>query len=167
MSKVFEGINWTLFREQKQKLIQLANRDIQGEVDLLNGLVNFLDHFMDCAAEELGESVVFGKPVGFEFEGTWIINPYVDHGGQFNPVVPSFYGFKPSSTGGGYDELVKELPYDHRSYIVIVDTETDKIPTKDTKPEHIQITHISAGGMVIARNTLADAIAALEEQCKP
>lgn len=64
MSKVFEHIDWKLFRAQKSRLIELANDDNLATVDveLLDGLINFLDHFMDCAAEELngGSPLVFG-----------------------------------------------------------------------------------------------------------
>lgn len=59
---VFDGIDWDLFREQKNHLIEMTydHHMPNHDMALLEGLVNFLDHFQDCAAEELGGSIVFG-----------------------------------------------------------------------------------------------------------
>lgn len=48
-------VNWGLLRQQKERLIALAEED-----DDLTGIVNLLDAIQDQAAERLGEQAVFG-----------------------------------------------------------------------------------------------------------
>ena len=68
---------WKLLRDQKRALLWLVDRqlpdgwtefiEIESENvgnDLLDGLINFLDHIQDEAAKELGEVVVFGESFG-------------------------------------------------------------------------------------------------------
>ena len=66
MSKVFERIDWVLLREQKERLValpwDLRDADLHSLTDAMDGIVHLIDHIQDCAAEELGEDIVFGRP---------------------------------------------------------------------------------------------------------
>lgn len=58
--------NWALLRKQKAALIRAVedkdvNEEDQKDRELLDGLVNFLDHIQDSAAEVLGEQKIFGR----------------------------------------------------------------------------------------------------------
>lgn len=76
MSKVFKNVDWELLRAQKAVLVNIAGRSFTptAEADLLDGLVNFLDHFMDCAAEQLGDETVFAllRQVRNEHGPAWL-----------------------------------------------------------------------------------------------
>ena len=52
------GTNWKLLRKQKIFLLSLDSEE-KGDTDSINGLVHFIDHIQDSAAEQLGEVKVF------------------------------------------------------------------------------------------------------------
>jgi hypothetical protein len=64
MHKVFRNMDWKLLRKQKAELLKIIE-DIDNvkQLERLEGLIVFLDHFQDTAADEpgLSERVVFGK----------------------------------------------------------------------------------------------------------
>ena len=58
-------VDFNLLNKQKETLVRLS-WGISGnlskkEKEHIEGLLNFLDHFQDECAEQLGEKIVFGK----------------------------------------------------------------------------------------------------------
>lgn len=56
--EILKETDWELLRKQKETLIRVS--DFNDIKDDMNGIINFLDHIQDAAAEEIGEETVFG-----------------------------------------------------------------------------------------------------------
>lgn len=64
MNKLIENMDWVLFNDQKEFLINMYNKTSSSSIkvlELLDGIINMMDAIQDYAVDEMGmdERVVF------------------------------------------------------------------------------------------------------------
>lgn len=93
-----------------------------------------------------------GELLGFEHEGTWIINPFVSDCSRF-PVNPTVYGFEVWHTGGGCQAYRKDLQND--DYILLT-TDEGLLPDAPEDAERVILGLYTSEGVELAAINVSD-----------